>query len=222
MADDAYGSRENLRRRSAAQSVDSVSPDGAGYYQPGQPIGFIRARGSPYEKKYFSRKLGYCCLFIAPVVLLVTLAITLLPVLYAVANHALHTAVLHVYESNITAPTNNSFPLTLEGQTKKVGIFPAHLYFREPVQVYWVLPPQPGQVASPETLTEVNLGQFRLDYIGAAAGHARIKQVCIPFSPILTLLMRFLSPFVKLTLSPFFAFYSPGHQLRDPRCRGIR
>ncbi|SPO24995.1 probable conserved hypothetical Ustilago-specific protein [Ustilago trichophora] len=180
MADDAYGSREHLRRRSPAESVNSVAPQGAGsgagFYQPGQPIGFIRARGSPYEKKYFSRKLGYCCLFVAPVVLLVTLAITLLPVLYAVANHALHTAVLHVYESNITAPTNTSFPLTLEGQTKKVGIFPAHLFFREPVQVYWVLPPQPGQVASPENLTEVNLGQFRLDYIGAAAGHARIKQ----------------------------------------------
>ncbi|EST10168.1 Protein of unknown function DUF3712 [Kalmanozyma brasiliensis GHG001] len=176
MADDGYGSRENLRRRSGPQSVASDTPAAAGFYQPGQPIGFIRARGSPYEKKYFSRKLGYCCLFLAPGVLLVTLAITLLPVLYAVANHALHTAVLHVYESNITSPGNTSFPLTLEGQTKKVGIFPAHLFFREPVQVYWVLPPNPGQVASPETLTEVNLGQFRLDYIGAAAGHARIKQ----------------------------------------------
>lgn len=180
MADDAYGSRENLRRRSAAQqSVESDAPAGAGFYQPGQPIGFVRARGTPYEKKYFSRKLGYCCLFIAPGVLLVTLAITLLPVLYAVANHALHTSVLHVDQSNITAPTNTSFPLTLQGQTTKVGIFPAHLYFREPIQVYWVLPPQPGQVASPETLTEVNLGQFRLDYIGAAAGHGRIKQVRI-------------------------------------------
>lgn len=176
MADDGYGSRENLRRRSAAQSVDSDTPAAAGFYQPGQPIGFLRARGSPYEKKYFSRKLGFCCLFLAPGVLLVTLAITLLPVLYAVANHALHTAVLHVYESNITSPGNTSFPLTLEGQTKKVGIFPAHLYFREPVQVYWVLPPEPGQVGS-TSLPEVNLGQFRLDYIGAAAGHARIKQV---------------------------------------------
>ncbi|KAJ1033702.1 hypothetical protein NDA13_001683 [Ustilago tritici] len=177
MADHAYGSRENLRRRSAAQgSIDSAPPSAAGYYQPGQPIGFVRARGTPYEKKYFSRKLGYCCLFVAPVVLLVTLAITLLPVLYAVANHALHTSVLHVYESNITAPTNTSFPLTLEGQVKKVGIFPAHIFFREPVQVYWVLPPNPGQVASPETLTEINIGQFNLAYIGAAAGHGRIKQ----------------------------------------------
>ncbi|PWZ00897.1 hypothetical protein BCV70DRAFT_84414 [Testicularia cyperi] len=176
MADDGYGSRENLRRRSAAnQSIDSGPPAG-GYYQPGQPIGFLKARGTPYEKKYFSRKLGFCCLLVAPVFLLVTLAITLLPVLYAVANHALHTSVLHVYESNITAPGNTSFPLTLEGQAKKVGIFPAHLYFREPVQVYWVLPPQPGQVASPETLTEVNIGQFYLDYIGVAAGHGRIKQ----------------------------------------------
>lgn len=202
MADDGYGSRENLRRRSAPQSVASDTPAAAGFYQPGQPIGFIRARGSPYEKKYFSRKLGYCCLFVAPGVLLVTLAITLLPVLYAVANHALHTAVLHVYESNITNPTNTSFPLTLEGQTKKVGIFPAHLYFREPVQVYWVLPPEEGQVASPETLTEINLGQFRLDYIGAAAGHARIKQVRT--SPLAPLYSETVPCLQQLILPPSF------------------
>lgn len=47
---------------------------------------------------------------------LIVLAITLVPVLWAVANHALHTAQMHIYASNITAPGNSSFPLTLEGQ----------------------------------------------------------------------------------------------------------
>ncbi|EPQ29604.1 uncharacterized protein PFL1_02823 [Pseudozyma flocculosa PF-1] len=169
MADNGYGSRENLRRRSGpSPTFDSGAPAG-GFYQPGQPIGFLKARGTPYEKKYLSRKLGFCCLFVAPGFILVTLVITLVPVLYAIGNHALHTSSLHVYASNITSPGNASFPLTLEGQVKKTGIFPAHLYFREPVQVFWVTPPEEG-------LREVNLGQFNLDYIGVAAGHGRIKQ----------------------------------------------
>ncbi|KAN0059778.1 hypothetical protein ACQY0O_008352 [Thecaphora frezii] len=169
MADNAYGSREHLRRSTQRSRNSGVSPPTVRYYQPGQPIGFLKARGTPYEKKYLSRKLGFCCLFVAPIFLLVTLAITLVPVLYAIANHALHTASLHVAASNITSPGNTSFPLTLEGQVKKTGIFPAHLYFREPVQVFWVTPPEEG-------LREVNLGQFNLDYIGVAAGHGRIKQ----------------------------------------------
>jgi hypothetical protein len=75
---------------------------------------------------------------------------------------------LAVTGSNITSPTNSSFGLTLEGQARKVGIFPAQLYFLEPVRVYWV---------APENLTEeLFLGQFPLARIGVAAGHGRIKQ----------------------------------------------
>lgn len=179
MTSDGYGSQEHLRRRIAqrnSRNLDSTSD--AQYYQPDQPVGFLRARGTAYEKKYLSRKLGCCCLCIAPVTLLIVLALTFFPILYALANHTLHTAVLHVYQSNITSPGNNPFPITLEGQVKKVGIFPARLYFREPVQVWWVPPPRPGEKASPQTLKEVHLGQMRFDSIGAAAGHARIKQVC--------------------------------------------
>lgn len=70
--------------------------------------------------------------------------------------------------SNITSATNSSFGLTLEGQVRKVGIFPAHLFFEEPVRVFWI---------APENLTqELELGQFNLARIGVAAGHGRIKQ----------------------------------------------
>ena len=161
--------------RGSAPHDDAGPAPGQGFYQPGQPIGFLKARGTPYEKKYLSRKLGYCCIFVAPITILITLAITLVPVLYAVANHALKTSALHIYASNITAPGNDSFPLTLEGQVRKTGIFPAHLYFREPVQVYWTLPPQDPSNLDEERV-EVNLGQLSLDYIGVAAGHGRIKQ----------------------------------------------
>lgn len=96
---------------------------------------------------------------------------TLVPILYGIGNHALHTSVLHVYGANLTGITNTSFPLSIEGQVKKTGIFPAHLYFREPVQVYW-------RTALPEN-REVLLGTMVLDYIGVAAGHGRIQQATV-------------------------------------------
>lgn len=179
MSDQGYGSQEALRRRQVPRNIvaDHASSIDVQYLQPGQPVGFLRARGTVYEKKYLSRKLGCCCLCVGPITLVIFLALTFFPILYALANHTLHTAVLHVHQSNITSPGNTSFPITLEGQVTKAGIFPARLYFREPVEVWWVLPPRPGQNASKEALVEVHLGQMIFDSIGAAAGHARIKQV---------------------------------------------
>lgn len=132
---------------------------------------FSDARGTPYEHKYLSKKLGFCCLFLAPPIIIVTLVITLVPVLWAIGNHALHTSQLHVYAANLTDITNTSFPLSIEGQVKKTGIFPAHLYFREPVEVYWRTPGPLDQQR------ELHLGSMTLDYIGVAAGHGRVKQV---------------------------------------------
>ncbi|TKY86943.1 hypothetical protein EX895_004231 [Sporisorium graminicola] len=180
---DGYGSTEHLRSRTRRSTPSNRTDDSLvltdnapAFYTPGQPIGFLRACGTVYEKKYLSRKLGYCCIFIAPIALIVSLVIGLFPVLYAVATHTLNVAVLHVEQSNITQPTNTSFPITLQGQATKLGIFPARLVFNEPIQVWWAKPPKPGQKPSPETLEEVNLGQLKLDSISAAAGHSRIKQ----------------------------------------------
>ncbi|PWN24968.1 hypothetical protein BDZ90DRAFT_262821 [Jaminaea rosea] len=171
MADDAsYGSRTDLvrRRRGGAGSDGGSVRSGAGMYQPGRPMGYLYARGTPYEHKYLSKKLGFCCLFLAPPIIIITLVITLVPVLWAIGNHALHTSQLHVYAANLTDIGNSSFPLSIEGQVKKTGIFPAHLYFREPVEVYWNTPPP--------NMRELHLGSMTLDYIGVAAGHGRVKQ----------------------------------------------
>jgi hypothetical protein len=59
--------------------------------------------------------------------------------------------------------------LTLEGQVKKVGVFPAQIHFNEPVYVTWTAPENP--------FTELHLGHFELARIGVAAGHGRIKQL---------------------------------------------
>lgn len=45
------------------------------------------------------------------------------------------------------------------------------MYFRKPVDVYWMSPPD-----SPNGMQELHLGSLKLGQIGAAAGHARIKQ----------------------------------------------
>jgi hypothetical protein len=145
--------------------------------------------GTPYAKKplYRSRK----CKILCPIIGLLTLAVrlrsprtpirrtdaaleqitillTVFPILRAIAKHTLSVAVLDVTGSNITSPTNSHFGLTLEGQVHKVGVFPAHLEFHSPVDVYWI---------APENVTEeLLLGSFLLAPIGVAAGHGRIKQ----------------------------------------------
>ncbi|WFD34248.1 hypothetical protein MCUN1_001085 [Malassezia cuniculi] len=171
-------SQEGAVRRRVAPSVagsddPSIPYDTQGlqnvYHQPGQPIGFFAARGTPYQKKFISKKLMLFNIFIAPVGLIIALVLICLPILYGVANHTLAVSVMHVYSSNITSPTEDTFTLTLEGQVKKAGVFPAQLYFRDPIYVKWVTPP-------PE-LREVVLGNFTLDRIGVAAGHGRIKQI---------------------------------------------
>lgn len=158
-------------------------------YKAGMPIGFLAAlgeslsrkgkgssadalsdAGTPYAKKplYRSKK----CRVLCPILGLVTAAVAILllvfPILRGVALHTLSTSVLSVTSSNITRPTNSSFGLTLEGQARKVGIFPAKLYFERPVDVYWIAPENLGK--------ELHLGQFALEPIGVAAGHGRIKQ----------------------------------------------
>lgn len=104
-----------------------------------------------------------------PLELQISILILVFPVLRAVAAHTLSTSVLAISTSNITRASNESFTLTLEGQARKVGIFPAHLYFEQPVYVHWVAPEN--------TTKELQLGHFALEPIGVAAGHGRIKQL---------------------------------------------
>ncbi|GJN94719.1 hypothetical protein Rhopal_007810-T1 [Rhodotorula paludigena] len=126
--------------------------------------------GTPYAKKplWKSRKCQILCPILTFIVLLVAILLLVFPIVRAIAMHALSTSVLHIDASNITQPSNDSFTLTLEGQVKKVGIFPAQLYFERPVRAYWVSPRN--------TTREIQIGHFALERIGVAAGHGRIKQ----------------------------------------------
>ncbi|BGP00846.1 hypothetical protein RTBOTA2_002159 [Rhodotorula toruloides] len=139
-------------------------------YKGGMPIGLLAALGTPYAKKpiYKSKKFLILCPILTIGALAIGILLLVFPILRAVALHTLSTSVLHIDASNITSPTNSTFTLTLQGQVKKVGIFPAHLYFHRPVRAYWVSPKN--------TSREIQIGHFNLDYIGVAAGHGRIKQ----------------------------------------------
>lgn len=70
----------------------------------------------------------------------INIVVLLFPVLRAIAVHTLSTTIMQISASNITHATNTDFTLTLEGQAHKVGVFPAHLYFINPVDVYWIAP----------------------------------------------------------------------------------
>lgn len=121
---------------------------------------------SPLPLPRFGADLGPC--LIDGSSLQVGILLLVFPILRAVAVHTLSTSVLSVSTSNITRASNSSFQLTLEGQARKVGIFPAKLAFERPVYVHWI---------APENLdTELQLGHFALEPIGVAAGHGRIKQ----------------------------------------------
>lgn len=91
------------------------------------------------------------------------------PILHAIARHILNVSVLSISTANITSPMNGSFSLTLEGQVHKVAVFPAHITFHNPLEVYWI---------APENLTnEIHIGSMPFAPIGVANGHGRIKQL---------------------------------------------
>ncbi|KAK0556496.1 hypothetical protein OC844_005834 [Tilletia horrida] len=164
--EDTYGSRAALRQRAA---TPEMGPTTAGRFQPGRhPIGFLAARKTFYAKKHFSGKLGFCCVALAPPIIIISLIIALIPVVWAIGMHTLNTAKIQVYSANITGITNTSFPISLDGQVKKTGIFPARAFFRESVEVYWMTPPP--------AMEEKHLGSMNLSALGIAAGHARLRQ----------------------------------------------
>lgn len=146
-----------------ARSVNSAASAGA-------PIGLLAAIGTPYAKKplFRSRKFKLICFILTPLVGIIFTVLLCFPILRAIAKHTLTTAVMHIRTSNITSPTNTSFGLSLDGQVKKLGIFPAQVHFLQPVEVYWM---------NPDNMHEVRLGEFPLARLGAAWGHAKLNQI---------------------------------------------
>lgn len=173
----SYESSSEFRRRDyhGRRPPPAFSDTSSDYHHGvtgGMPIGFLAAMGTPYAKKpmFRSKKFKVICLILVPISLIIANVVLLLPIIRAIAKHALRTSTLHVYSTNLTDMTNTSFGLALNGQTTKVGVFPARLEFRNPIQVYWV---------NPDNMTETHLGHFPLSSLGAAAGHAKINQISL-------------------------------------------
>lgn len=177
-----YGSRRRLVPAAAplgrSRSMSTPKTNDPTYehpdpnmYQPGNPIGFFAAKGTVYQKKYITKKMVWCILFLGPPTMIISMVIMLFPVLGAIAKHALHTSTFHIQSSNITAPGNSSFPLALRAHVTQTGLFPAELYFRQPVHVYWNTPPP--------DMREVHLGHFDMGLVKAAGGTADVNQVSV-------------------------------------------
>ena len=163
-----------VRRRLPAYDagVGGASSPAGHMHQPGKPIGFLAARKTPYAKKLLSKRLILFTVVILPFLIIFNLFLICVPILWGVANHTLAVSVMHIYASNLTNIKEDNFELTIEGQVKKAGVFPAHIFFREPVHVTWNTVPSDDR-----PMREVQLGHFPLERIGVAAGHGRIKQI---------------------------------------------
>lgn len=167
-------------------------------YQPGQPIGYLAARGTIFERKYFTRKLAACSLFFGVPITFIILVITSGPVLLAVANHIVNVSQVHldIVHLDVAAQNASSIPIILNGRIAKTGIFPASAFFRSPINLYWFTPP-------PES-KEVKIGTLNLSHIGiTSSGYGTINQATNLYNidnSTLSLLASFLAVSEEFTL----------------------
>lgn len=167
-------------------------------YQPGQPIGYLAARGTIYERKYFSRKLAACLLFFGVPITLIILVLISGPILLAVANHIVNVSRVHLNTVHLDVSTQNrsSLPIVINGRITNTGIFPATVQFRSPIDLFWNTPP-------PE-LKEVRIGSLNLSHIGVtSSGQGTINQATDLYninSDALSLLASFLAKNEEFTL----------------------
>lgn len=190
-------------------------------------MGYLSARGTPYEKKYFTRRLACCCLFLVIPAVFIGAAILLVPVVHSLAIHTTHVAQLHVQSANISDPGNSSFPIVIEAQVKKTGIFPARLTFRKPIDIFWYTPPP--------NMREVHLGRTNFGHIGVAAGHGTVLQATqldvvdqdafATFAQFLVtseeFTWRLVCPEVHAEVFSFFPVYKPIPFTKDVVIKGL-
>lgn len=134
-------------------------------------IGYLAARGTVREKKYFTKKLGVFCMLCFPILILVAVPIIWGPVLLALARHVVNVSRVQLDVLHIDVSSNStSIPTILQGSIRKTGIFPAKAFFRQPVELYWMTP----------TLQEVKVASMELGPIGVtSAGHGTISMATV-------------------------------------------
>ncbi|KAK7690332.1 hypothetical protein QCA50_006989 [Cerrena zonata] len=97
---------------------------------------------------------------------IVLLFVLLFPVVTAIAQLVLNRSQLGVDFATISAPSNNSFQLALQGTVTHTGIIPARIQFTKPIQVSWVQ----------DNGTESPIGVMELGDIHASHKRASIDQ----------------------------------------------
>ncbi|KAJ7072466.1 hypothetical protein C8F01DRAFT_1299136 [Mycena amicta] len=122
---------------------------------------------TPFYKK---RKFIVCQLIFVPLGIAL-LFILLFPVVKAVAQLVVNRSTLNIQVAAITAPTNNSFMLAMQGNVAHTGFIPASIAFQEPVNVSWV-----------KDGVDIPVGYLSLDDLHAHGKRAVINQTATPFT----------------------------------------
>ncbi|KAJ7668375.1 hypothetical protein DFH06DRAFT_1181491 [Mycena polygramma] len=143
-------------------SEGQAAPSPAGQPAPGQ---------QPKQPFYKKRAFIISQLIIIPLGIAL-LFILLFPVVRAIVQLVVNRSTLDVQVAAITAPTNNSFNLAMQGTVAHTGIIAASISFPDPVNVSWV----------PVDGPEVPLGYLTLDTLHAKAKRATINQTASPFT----------------------------------------
>jgi hypothetical protein len=140
------------------------------------PDGFVQdpdpatqqPNSSFWQKKMLGLKVSSWCLYIVPPATILITVLLLVPIMAAIANHALHTAKFDIQSSNITGAGNSSFALALRAKVSDTGVFPASLEFRKPIDVFW---------SGPQSQNQTRLGHFAMARLSASRGSAKVDEL---------------------------------------------
>ncbi|UZJ54482.1 hypothetical protein CBS101457_003802 [Exobasidium rhododendri] len=126
------------------------------------------AAASLWNREVLGKKVSFWCLYVLLPIGVIFTVILLVPVMAAIANHALHTAKFDIQSSNITGAGNSSFALALRAKVSDTGVFPASLEFHKPIDVYWT---------DPQLKNKTHLGHFAMARLSASGGNAKVNEL---------------------------------------------
>ncbi|KAF7301181.1 hypothetical protein MIND_00682600 [Mycena indigotica] len=167
----SVGSNTGLRghAQAPAGSHFSEGPASTGNASPTQ--GASAPPAQPKQPFYKTRRFIISQLIIIPLGIVI-LFVLLFPVVKAVAQLVVNRATLDIQVAAITAPTNNSFMLAMQGNVAHTGFIPASINFQEPVDVTWIR----------DDGSQIPMGQLSLDSLHARNKRANINQTATPFT----------------------------------------
>ncbi|KAJ7188457.1 hypothetical protein C8R46DRAFT_1054741 [Mycena filopes] len=171
------GLRGNAPAPAGSRFSEGPATTGAGVPLGGTGVGATAGAGAqpaaqqPQQPFYKKRWFIISQLIIIPLGIAL-LFILLFPVVRAIVQLVVNRSTLDIQVAAITAPSNNSFNLAMNGTVAHTGVISATISFPDPVNVSWV----------PTDGPEIPLGYLTLDTLKAHSKRAAINQTATPFT----------------------------------------